>query len=229
MSELAASSAPTPVAEMDVDALRAEVARLRAQETAAAKKVSHLCDRAEQKIRAAASKCERMAKKHEAEGTELVEKREELTRVYESSRQAHKDAEKYKFEWDRAREEIAEINNKSMRAWTQQRIEQVTFQDEKERFGKATEEVEARKKEVIALKGAGDRVAILLDEISTLKVERDENQKAYEGALLESKGDLETAKAALRFEAARTPPVCPSCGYQAAAGGQATRYDPAHY
>lgn len=239
---MAALAADVAVGDMDEAALRAEVERLRAGEKAREKATRHLQDRAEQKIRAAAAKCERMEKKHEKEKAELEEKRAELTRVYGESREARQSSEKsvagadasrlfrrstsrlkrYKFEWDRAKEEIDELNNKSMRAWTQQRIHESTYEDEKERHSTCKEKADALEKKVAALEGAGDKILILQTEIKELRAGRAADRATFEA-------DLETAKAALRAEADKAPPVCPSCGYQAGGGGRPTRYDPAHY
>ena len=82
--------------------LAARVAAYEASEKEEKRRIEKAMDRAEQKIRAAASKVERMAKKHEDEGRELEEKRAEVARLYKDCRESRESSDKYKFEWDRS-------------------------------------------------------------------------------------------------------------------------------
>ena len=99
--------------------LAARVAAYEASEKEEKRRIEKAMDRAEQKIRAAASKVERMAKKHEDEGRELEEKRTEVARLYKDCRESRESSDKYKFEWDRSKEEVAELNDRIMRQHTE--------------------------------------------------------------------------------------------------------------
>ena len=198
----------------DVDALRSEVESLRASNAeyeakfaAMEKKMEHHTDRAEQKIRAANAKVERNIKKHEKETEELVEKRAEVTRLFKEVREFRESSDKYKFEWDRSKEEVAELNNQAMRQKTEQRIAEMTSEDAIFKQTAAEKTLEKLKSEVAALKGAGDEVLVLMAEIRGLKKDLEESKQAH-------KSDLEIARAALRAEAEKPPPVCSACGFQ---------------
>ena len=204
------------------------VADFTAEETANAKKVEKAMDRADQKIRAAGAKIERMEKKFEKEGAELVEKRKEVDRLFKECREARESSDKYKFEWDRAKEEISDLNDVAMRKHTEHRIVAMDVEDAREKQKKAEDECAQLRAEVEALSGAGDEILVKLAEIRKLKAE-------LEKARADHATDLETARAALRAEASKAASfICPSCGYEPPKAAQAVpkkeaRYDPKFY
>ena len=149
--------------------LAARVAAYEASEKEEKRRIEKAMDRAEQKIRAAASKVERMAKKHEDEGRELEEKRAEVARLYKDCRESRESSDKYKFEWDRSKEEVAELNDRIMRQHTEHRITQMTSEDAQEKQAKAEAEVKRLATENAALSGAGDEVVVHLAEIRAAK------------------------------------------------------------
>ena len=105
-----------------------------------------------------------------------------------------------------------------MRQHTEHRITQMTSEDAQEKQAKAEAEAKRLATENAALSGAGDEVVVHLAEIRRLKAE-------LARVKADHASDLETARAALRAEAAKPAfGVCPSCGYEPAK--PASRYDP---